>query len=191
MPELPELSEVKSAWLNQGAEETPVDIEQLQQRRMGEMSASTRSEILGSIVAALFFAGVMAWRFSPEKNRLVLYGCAAVVLWAAATLLRFRDSLRRDRPSPDAFAQTGLEHYREELRRRRDHLRSAWIWHGPLALACLLSAVALSGRIVPRRIWDALPIMLALVAWAAIGIWRRFRQAAELQQEIDRKEETQ
>ncbi len=116
-------------------------------------------------------------------------GCAAVVLWALATLFRYRASLRRDRLSAVSLARTGVEHYRQELRRRRDHLRGAWIWHGPLVLACITSAVALSGRIVPRRIWDALPIMLALVVWAGFGIRRRFRQAAELQKEIDRKEE--
>ncbi|MBS1827811.1 MAG: hypothetical protein JST93_21050 [Acidobacteria bacterium] len=190
MPELPELYEVKAAWISQCNEDAPVDVERLQSKRTWELSAATRSEILGSIVAALFFAVVMAVRFTPERNRLVQAGCAAVVLWALATLFRYRASLRRDRLSAVSLARTGVEHYRQELRRRRDHLRGAWIWHGPLVLACITSAVALSGRIVPRRIWDALPIMLALVVWAGFGIRRRFRQAAELQKEIDRKEDT-
>ena len=59
------------------------------------------------------------------------------------------------------------------------------VWHGPLLMACLLSAVTITDRIVPDRLWDALPVFLLLAAWAAIGIKRRLRQAAELQREID------
>jgi hypothetical protein len=52
-------------------------------------------------------------------------------------------------------------------------------------LACILSAATLTKRIVPGRLWDALPVFLLLAGWAVIGIKRRVRQAAELQQEID------
>lgn len=185
MPEVPEFTVVKAAWLNQPAETLPVDIGSLHRPRAWELFSTTRSEILWSIGAALFFASVMAWRFAPERNRPLLYGCAGVVVWAALTAFRYRHSIRRNPPPPDTLASTGLEHYRTELLRRRDHLRSAWIWHGPLLLACILSASALTVRIVPRRIWDALPFVLLLAAWAAIGIKRRLKQAAALQREID------
>lgn len=183
MRELPEFAEVRAAWLNQ-PEEVPVDIEPIHRRRTWELFSTTRSEIISSIGAALFFASIVAWRFAPEWDRLVLFGCAGVVVWAAVTVFRFRCSIRR-RPQPDALARTGLEHYRAELLRRRDHLRSAWIWHGPLVLACVLSAATLPRRIVPGRLWDALPVILLLAGWAVLGIRRRVRQAAELQREID------
>ena len=108
-----------------------------------------------------------------------------MIVWAAVTVFRFRESIRRHEPQPDALARTGLEHYRAELLRRRDHLRSAWIWHGPLLLACILSAATLTRRIVPGRLWDALAVFLLLAGWAVIGINRRVRQEAELRQEID------
>ena len=185
MRELPELAEVRAAWLNQPEEDIPVDIEHIHRRRTWELSSTTSSEIIGSIGAALFFASIVAWRFAPERDRLVLFGCAGVIVWAAVTVFRFRDSIRRHTPQPDALARTGLEHYRAELLRRRDHLRSGWIWHGPLLLACILSAATLTRRIVPGRLRDALPVFLLLAWWAVIGIKRRVRQAAELQQEID------
>ena len=96
-----------------------------------------------------------------------------------------RDVAERGRRLQRGVARTGLEHYRVELLRRRDHLRSAWIWHGPLLLACIFSAATLTQRIVPGRLRDALPVFLLLAAYAVIGIKRRVRQAAELQQEID------
>ena len=184
MREFPDLEEARAAWLDQ-PEEGPVDIDQIYGRRTWELFSTTRSEVMGSISAALFFASVVAWRFAPERDRLVQFGCAAVIVWAAVTIYRFRASIRSNKPQPEAFARTGLEHYRAELLRRRDHLRSAWIWHGPLWLAGILSAATLTGRIVPGRLWDALPVFVLLAGWAAIGVRRRLRQAAELQQEID------
>jgi hypothetical protein len=54
-----------------------------------------------------------------------------------------------------------------------------------LWLATIVSAATLARRIIPGRLWDALPVFLLLAAWAVIGIKRRVRQASELQQEID------
>ncbi len=185
MRELPELTEMRAAWLNQPENEIPVNIERIQRQRTWELFSTTRSEIIGSIGSALFFAVVVAWRFAPAQDRLVQFGCAGVIVWATITVIRFRYSIRRHDSQPDTLARTGLEHYRAELLRRRDHLQSAWIWHGPLLLASILSAATLARRIVPGRLWDALPVVLLLAGWAAIGIRRRFSQAAELQHEID------
>ena len=185
MHEPPELTDVRAAWLNQPEEELPVAIERLRQRRTGELLSATRSEIISSISAALFFAAVLAWRFAPERQALVLYGCGVVIVWAALTALRFRYIIWRHPSPPGAFARTGLEHYRAELRRRRAHLRSAWIWHGPLLLACILAAVALPKRAVLPRLWDELPVLVLLAGWAAIGTRRRFRQASDLEREIN------
>jgi hypothetical protein len=185
MRELPEAAEARAAWLSQAEERTAVDIESLHRRRTSELFSTTRSEVIGSIGAALLFAAVVAWRFAPEGDGLVLLGCAGVILWAVVTAFRFRYAIRRHAPRPGAIAVTGLEHYRRELLRRRDHLRSTWIWHGPLLLACMLSAAALGKRIVPGRLWNALPFVLLLAAAAVIGIRRRLRAAADLEREID------
>lgn len=185
MREQPEVAEARAAWLNQPEEKMPVDVERFDGRRVWELFVTTRSEVLGSILAALFFAGVVAWRFAPERDRLVQAGCAGVAVWAAVTVIRFRRSIGRGGGDADALARTGLEHYRAELQRRRDHLRSEWIWHGPLLLACGLAAAAVAGRAVRGRLWDALPVVVVLAVWAAMGIRRRLRQAAELQAEID------
>ena len=90
MRELPEFAELRAAWLNQPEEEIPVDIERIHRRRTWELFSTTRSEIISSIGAALFFAGIVAWRFALERDRLVLFGCAGVIVWAAVTVFRFR-----------------------------------------------------------------------------------------------------
>lgn len=185
MREFSDGAEARAAWLNQPAEEAPVDIERIHGRRTRELFSTTRSEIIGSIGAALFFAGVVAWRFAPERDRLVQVGCAGVMVWAAITAFRFRYSIGRQATRPEALARSGLEHYRAELLRRQGHLRSVWIWHGPLLLACMVSAATLAKRIVPGRLWGAAPVFLLLAGCAVIGIRRRLRQAVELQREID------
>lgn len=185
MRELPEPSEARAAWLNQPEEDSSVDLERHLRRRTWELFSTTRSEIIASAVAALFFAGIVAWRVAPEGDRLAQYGCVAIVAWAAVTIYRFRRSMLRSAPQADALARTGLAHYREELLRRRDHLRSAWVWHGPLVLAVVISAAATAERFVPGRLREAMPLILLLAAWVAFGIRRRRRQAADLQREID------
>jgi hypothetical protein len=185
MRETHEFPEAMAAWRNQPQEETPVNLQNLHQMRTWELFSATRAEIIGSVAAALFFALVMAWRFLGEADRLVQWGCLGVILWAAVTAYRYRRAFRRSLPEPGTMANTGLEHYRAELLRRRNHLRNIWIWHGPLLLAALLSAATVTARLIRSRLWDALPLFLALAIWAFIGIQRRLRQAAEVQEELN------
>src|SRR5690242_14354769 len=173
-------------WRNQPEEELAVNLEQIVNRRTEELSSSTRSEIVMSMGAALLFVGVMVWRFAPTYERLQEVGFAAVMAWVAISLYRFRRRMWTGNHSrPDAAAATCLEYYRKELEGRRDHLRNAWLWHGPLFLACAtLIAIVIRGKAFqPFR--NVLPLVVLLAVWTGFGMWRRHRQAKELQREID------
>jgi hypothetical protein len=140
------------------------------------------------IGAALLFVGVMAWRFAPTHNRLQELGFAAVIAWVVISFYRFRHRIwRRDPSRLDAVVATGLEYYRRELERRRDHLRNAWLWHGPLFLACVILIAILIERAFPgsERLRNVLPLVVLLAVWTGFGFRRRRRQAKELQREID------
>ena len=114
-----------------------MNLEQIVNRRTEELSASTRSEILMSIGAALLFAGrsglaIRAVSRSSSRDwirRRPRLGRDLVVLVSPPDLAA--DPLARTRSRPPAS-----EYYRKELERRRDHLRNPWLWHGPLFLAC-------------------------------------------------------
>jgi lipopolysaccharide export LptBFGC system permease protein LptF len=175
-------------WRDQPEEELTVNLEQIVNRRTEELSSSTRSEILMSVGAALLFFAVMAWRFAPAHDRLQEIGFAAVIAWAAISLYRFRRRIWGRNPArPDAMAATGLEYYRKQLEQRRDHLRNAWLWHGPLFLACMILIAVLLGKAFPgvERLRSVLPLVVLLVVWTGFGLTRRRRQARELQREID------
>jgi hypothetical protein len=164
-----------------------VDLEQILKQRTEELYSSTRSEILMSIAAALLFIGVMAWRLGPAHDRLEQVGFAAAIAWVIVSLYWFRYRIRRRPPRPDAPAAAGLEYYRGELERRRDHLKNEWLWHGPLFLACVTLVAILTGHVFSgyQPLRNVLPLLVLLAVWTGFGFWRRLRQARELQREID------
>ena len=172
-------------WRDQPEEQLAMNLEQIVNRRTEELNSSTRSEIVMSIGAPLLFVGVMAWRFSPAFDRLQEAGFAAVIAWVVISLYWFRRRIWRRPSRPDAAAATCLEYYRSELERRRDHLRNAWLWHGPLFLACtILITILIRGKALqPLR--NVLPLVVLLAVWTGFGFRRRRRQAKELQRELD------
>jgi hypothetical protein len=188
MPEEKGTNEPGTLWRGQPEEKRPVDQERFMNRRTRELYSGTRTEILVSVGAALFFVAVMALRFAGAENRFLQVGFVVIVGWVLISLYRFRDRIWRKHPSsPDAVAATGLEYYRRELERRRDHLRSEWVWHGPLVLACLVFVAIAVGSAFPGlgRLEGLLPLIALLAAWTLFGVRRRRRQADEIQREIE------
>jgi drug/metabolite transporter (DMT)-like permease len=111
----------------------------------------------------------------------------AAIAWVVISLYRFRRRIWRRPSRPDAIAATCLEYYRQELEQRRDHLRRAWLWHGPLFLACMVLIAILTGNAFSgyQPLRNVLPLLVLLALWTGFGFWRRRRQAKDLQREID------
>lgn len=185
MSEEPRPKDLGAVWRNQPEEKLPVNLEQYTNRRTLELYSSTRSEIMMSIGAALFFVAVMALRFASGENRLQQLGLLAVIAWVLISLYWFRDLIWRKAPAQDALAATSLEYYRKELERRRDHLKNAWLWHGPLFLACMIFVATVMGKTVYGPLRNVLPVLILLALWTGFGVRRRRRQAKELQREIN------
>jgi hypothetical protein len=174
-------------WREQPEERLTVNLEQIVKRRTEELDSSTRSEILMSIGAVLVFVGVIAWRLPPAHDRFQQIGYAAAIAWVVVSLYRFRRLIWRRPSRPDAIAATCLEFYRRKLEQRRDHLMHAWLWHGPLFLACMILIAGLMGNAFSgfQPLRNVLPLIVLLVVWTGFGLSRRLRQAKELQREID------
>jgi hypothetical protein len=174
-------------WRDQPEEEVVVNVSQILNRRAEELSTSTRSEVLMSIGAAVLFVAVIAWRLPPVNNRLIEVGFGAVALWVFVSLFRFWRWSGREPARPDAVASSGVEYYRRELERRRDHLRNAWVWHGPLLLASFMLIAVVAGHAYwgVGRLWSVLPLVALLLLWTVFSLVRRLRLAKALQAEID------
>ena len=163
-------------WRDQPEERRTVDLEQILKQRTDELYSSTRSEILMSILRgpALYRSNGLAARAGARPAR--------------AGWIRRRDRLgdrlpvlvsmpdpAAIRPRPDAPAASGLEYYRAELERRRDHLKNEWLWHGPLFLACVTLVAILTGRVFSgyQPLRNILPLLVLLAAWTGFTVWRR------------------
>ena len=187
----PEIGNAGIIWRHQPEEEVAVGLEQIVNRRTKELDWSTRWEILMSICAALLFVGVVLLRVAPSRDGFLDTVLAAAGVWAILSLYLLRRQIwRRDSLRADAAAATGLEYYRRELERRRDHLKNAWIWHGPLFLACLALIAIMTGKsfLGFERLRSVTPLLALLAGWTVFGVVLRLRQARELQREIDELE---
>ena len=161
-----------------------MNLKQFVNRRTQELYHRTRLDIIASVAAALFLVIVMGWRFSSVSTPLQQAGYVLVIAWVLITLYWFRDRLRRkDAPPIDALTATGLEYYRKELTRRRNHLKNAWLWHGPLFLACMVFFATFIG-LNPQRLKNASPFLILLALWTAIDVTRRRRQVRAIGQEL-------
>jgi hypothetical protein len=69
--------------------------------------------------------------------------------WVSITGYWFRARIFGGATPQDSTAATCLAYYRGQLVMRRDHLRNAWIWLGPLGLGCILLAATLAGKSLP------------------------------------------
>lgn len=161
-----------------------IALERLVTRRARDLRAATGAEILISLCAALFFVAVIVWRLPAAVDLPIQAGLMAIFLWAIVLLLHFRRV--SNAASAGALAAPALDHYRDVIRARRTHLRSAWIWHGPLLLSLALFLVAASRhvRLTVFQFPKAVPFLGLLAVWVLFGIYRRYSQAADLEQEL-------
>ena len=173
-------------WKEQPEEETAVVVNKFLSRRTTQLRISTRSEIAMSLAAALFLLAILAWRLPQGGLEVHPVAGAAVAVWVVITALRFRRILSKSDALPDT-ATPALAYYRQELERRRDHLRNIWLWHGPILLSALLLAGSFASGAFPgvARLWNVAPLLAILLSWIAIGVRRRYQQSADLQSEIN------
>ena len=104
MRDKPHSNDLRVLWKEQPKEDTPVNLDHMMNRRTWQLHVSTRSEIVMSIAAAVFFAGVLAWRLPPAGFMLQPAGLAAAAIWIAIVAFRFRKIIWGSGAPPDTAA---------------------------------------------------------------------------------------
>jgi hypothetical protein len=176
-----------SLWRSQPLDKVEVNMQALITRRMRDLRARTRMEIIFSIVAGMFFAVIAGWRILSAQDLFQQAGVGLVVIWILISAYRFRAYIWQRDPRPaDALAAPAAEHYRRELEIRRDHLRNIWIWNGPLVLALLFFLITLGRAVYPHleQLVKAIPFLTALLVWLIFTTRQRRRQVREIEEEI-------
>jgi hypothetical protein len=179
----PESVDVKSLWRDQPNQKLPVPSPEGLVLRGRRLHALARSEILMAVSAVLFFAAVLVWRLGP--NNVAMASLGLMTVWVVITLLWLR---RRSWSSRnEAFAASGVEFYRRELEQRRMHLRNAWLWYGPLLLACIamVGVTIGTGTLASKRLAQVSPLVIALAVWTVFSIRQRLREADAIKRELD------
>lgn len=175
-------------WRNQPWEALRMSPALLVKQRSREITVRTREEVVMIVAAAALFVAFLAWRFNFPHGWPQWAALAGFISWCGVAVYFSGRRLRAmAAPAPDALAATCLEFYRRQLELRRDHLRSEWLWLGPVLLALIIFwmmflAQGFSGM---RLTVNLLPVVLALLAWIVFGIRHRRRMTRQIQQEID------
>lgn len=191
MTEPPSPLDPSQLWRQQPEESSAIVPPGALARRTVALHASSRSEVLGSLCAATLFVLVIGWRLAASRDALLWLALTAIALWVVLTAWRSRRQIRTIQaagtPGGDARAASGLDYYYEELLRRQAHLRSGWLWHGPLILSCAtLGVVLLQSRgITWTRLAGVVPLLIVLVAWVAIRNLSRWREVRQVRREIE------
>ena len=173
----------KTLWRGQPAGDFPMRSPGGFAMEGSRLHAMTRSDIVAAVAATLFFAAILIWRLGPNTIATVILLIA--LAWVVITIFWLRTRLRRS--TVENFTAPGVEFYRVELEQRRQHLRNAWLWHGPLLVACVALAGLLigTGRFAFTRLTQALPLIVALAIWTAVSMRRRWREADAIRRELD------
>ena len=172
----------KDIWRNQPTEKLEMQIEKFINRRTRQLICGTRYEILISVAVTILFAIFVALRMALTPLQQVVLALA--VLWSAVSLYGYRDRIWPQQPD---VTVAGVSYYRRQLEQRRDHLRSTWIWYGPLSLAILVFIATLIERSWPNLsvLKNMAPFLTLLVFWVAVASRMRHNQIKALQEEID------
>src|SRR5438067_1536243 len=101
MPDESNIKEISARWRQQPKENSAVNLMQPVNRRIDELTRSTRAEIMMSIGAALFFALVMAWRLPPAQDRIQQLGFAAIFCWSLISVWWLRKRIWPSAPRAD------------------------------------------------------------------------------------------
>jgi len=161
-------------------------------RKVRELHAKTRRELLGNIAAPLavvVFSGLGAAIFDDPPQRTAF---ALALAWALAGQYFLHRGMWSATLPGDAALTTGLEFYRREIERRRYLIRRALLWSfGPVLLTIGTFIVALAkigGRDLPI-FPNALPFLTLVLIWIAAYFVIRMREQRKLQREIDALDE--
>lgn len=174
----------KGLWQNQPVERTRISFQDL--RGMADqMRRETQRNILASAGAGAALA-LAFWRLQFARNPWYDAGLVVAAVWAGGSLIWFRKRIWPGRPAPDAVSVNGLEFYRSEIMERRDHLRTAWFWLGPVFLALGILVIRLLtivfGESVPIR--NIAPFLVLSLIWVGTMVSQTRSRLRKLDKEL-------
>ncbi len=164
------------------------------QRKVRELHAKTRREMLGRIAASLFIMVICGFGVARAHYPVARAAFALAIVWGLAGQYVLNRGMWSATLPGDAALTTGLEFYRREIERRRYIFRRALQWSfGPvvLAIAGIILFLLMSGTANRGLFPNGIPFLTLIAVWIGAVFVLRMREQRELQREIDELSDTE
>ena len=170
------------AWQNQPVESSPMSVEQVR-AKISAFQRRTRLgcflELAATIVVLLGF-GMVVW---AAPNLWVKLGSALIIVGGAFVFFQVHRRLKVGE-SPEDIGTQVLQFYKRELARRRDMLRSSWIWYiSPLVPGMLIYWIGMA-QAKPENPFNMIGIVICFGTFFGVGLFNEWR-ARRVQRQID------
>ena len=178
--------ELHRLWRDQPAAAESFDPQEL--RRKADdwhrvVSKRNRREYVAGAIAALAFL----WFAVSAHDAWTRIGCITAIAGLVIALYQLHRRAAAAEPDPAEFGTPVALHYRAELCRQRDALRSVWLWYiAPLlpGPAIMLLGPYMSGRSAGGGLNDLIGFLIFAVIMALI-LWLNSYAASRIQRRID------
>jgi len=184
MPDDPSQNDPKAIWQNQPTEPFAMTMEKIRQKAR-ELHTKTRRELLGNIAMPLIVIAFSGFGIARTDDPLQRTAFVLAILWSLTGQYFLNRGMWSRTLLGDAALTTGLEFYRQEIKRRRDLFGRILQWSfGPVvfAIGALILAVGISNRALFRNM---APFTAMVIVWIAGVFVIRIRGQRELQREIE------
>lgn len=171
------------SWQSQPTEASPVSIEQLQVKVRAFRRRTRLGYVLECIAAVLVALGYGAavWAL---PNPWIKAGSALIILAGVFIFFQFRKRWNMRAAPAESLAVQVLEFHRRELVRRRDMLRSSWVWYiSPLVPGMLVYWLGMM-QAYPQNPFNMIGVVACFAGFFAVGLLNEWR-ARRVQREID------
>jgi hypothetical protein len=186
----PPINDPQTIWQSQSTEETKMSLTQFRQKAE-QLRARARWMAIANDVTYAGLLVFLAFQYAKAPGTISRTG---LVLLAAGSFYVVCRGHKRLWPlflASDSPPDTGLEAYRRELQRSRDHSGHVWRMVAPLIPGCLVVALPLiaplwqkaSGN--PTILINALPFCVFFAIWLALIFPVRRRRLRKIQREMD------
>jgi hypothetical protein len=178
-------NDLKKIWQSQPVEPS-VMTTLLLRRRVRELHAKTRKQLVGSLVMPIVIVGLYIYAIKQFHYPVVQWLFALAIAWSVAGVYFLNRGMWSAAMPGDAALSTGLEFYRREVGRRCDLFRRL-LWWGFLPMVSIIGTFILAlvktggGAAFPK----AMPFITLVVVWIAAYFAIRLREQRELRREID------
>ena len=175
----------KKIWQDQSVEPSVMTIHLLR-RRVRELHAKTRKQLVGSLVMPIVVIAAYIYAIKQFHYPVVQSMFAMTIAWSLAGVYFLNRGMWFRAMPGDAALSTGLEFYRREVERRCSLFRRL-LWWGFLPMVSIIGtfilAVAMTGG--SKSLPKAMPFITLLVVWMVAYFAIRMREQRELWREID------